>query len=51
LSGYSPFLGNNKQETLSNVSAIKYDLDNDYFDGISAHAKDFISQLLIREPQ
>lgn len=50
LSGLSPFMGNTDLETMSNVTKAIYDFDDDSFDPISAEAKDFISKLLIKEP-
>ncbi|XP_036454240.1 death-associated protein kinase 1 [Colossoma macropomum] len=51
LSGASPFLGENKQETLANVSAVDYEFDDEYFSNTSALAKDFIARLLIKDPK
>nr|XP_061811567.1 death-associated protein kinase 1-like isoform X1 [Nerophis lumbriciformis] len=51
LSGASPFLGDNKQETLANVSAVDYTFDEDFFSGTSILAKDFITRLLIKDPK
>ncbi|KAM9446587.1 death-associated protein kinase 1 [Clarias gariepinus] len=51
LSGASPFLGENKQETLANVSAVDYEFDEEYFSHTSALAKDFIARLLIKDPK
>ncbi|XP_030629259.1 death-associated protein kinase 1 isoform X2 [Chanos chanos] len=51
LSGASPFLGENKQETLANVSAVDYEFDEEFFSNTSALAKDFISRLLIKDPK
>ncbi|XP_051967049.1 death-associated protein kinase 1-like [Xyrauchen texanus] len=51
LSGASPFLGENKQETLANVSAVEYEFDEEFFSNTSALAKDFIAQLLIKDPK
>lgn len=50
LSGCSPFLGDDKQETLGNVSLCKYDFEDDSFNKTSDLAKDFIQNLLIKEP-
>ena len=50
LSGCSPFLGDDKQETLSNISALRYDFDNEHFVTTSELAKEFIRSLLVREP-
>ncbi|XP_034026700.1 death-associated protein kinase 1 isoform X1 [Thalassophryne amazonica] len=51
LSGASPFLGDNKQETLANVSAVDYTFDEDFFRNTSALAKDFIARLLVKDPK
>ncbi|XP_061135012.1 death-associated protein kinase 1 isoform X2 [Syngnathus typhle] len=51
LSGASPFLGDNKQETLANVSAVDYTFDDDFFGGTSVLAKDFIARLLVKDPK
>ncbi|XP_073716799.1 death-associated protein kinase 1 [Misgurnus anguillicaudatus] len=51
LSGASPFLGENKQETLANVSAVDYEFDEEYFSSTSALARDFIARLLIKDPK
>ncbi|XP_056153779.1 death-associated protein kinase 1 [Lampris incognitus] len=51
LSGASPFLGDNKQETLANVSAVNYTFDEEFFSNTSALAKDFIARLLIKDPK
>ncbi|KAA0717371.1 Death-associated protein kinase 1 [Triplophysa tibetana] len=51
LSGASPFLGENKQETLANVSAVDYEFDEEYFSNTSALARDFIARLLIKDPK
>ena len=36
LSGASPFLGDTKQETLANVSAVNYEFEEEYFSNTSA---------------
>uniref|UniRef100_A0A803K1P5 non-specific serine/threonine protein kinase n=1 Tax=Xenopus tropicalis TaxID=8364 RepID=A0A803K1P5_XENTR len=46
LSGASPFLGDTKQETLTNISGVNYDFDEEYFSNTSELAKDFIRRLL-----
>ncbi|KAJ8261340.1 hypothetical protein COCON_G00170630 [Conger conger] len=51
LSGASPFLGDSKQETLANVSAVNYQFDEEFFRNTSSLAKDFISKLLIKDPK
>ncbi|KAH0628215.1 hypothetical protein JD844_009082 [Phrynosoma platyrhinos] len=50
LSGASPFLGETKQETLANVSAVNYDFEEEFFSNTSALAKDFIRRLLVKDP-
>ncbi|XP_062858157.1 death-associated protein kinase 2 [Trichomycterus rosablanca] len=49
LSGASPFLGESKQETLANVSAVNYDFDEEFFGSTSELAKCFIRQLLNKD--
>ena len=49
LSGLSPFLGSDKQETLSNASAVNYSFDDENFRLTSELAKDFIKNLLVYE--
>ncbi|XP_035521513.1 death-associated protein kinase 2 isoform X1 [Morone saxatilis] len=49
LSGASPFLGDTKQETLGNISAMNYDFDEELFSNTSELAKSFISQLLEKD--
>lgn len=51
LSGASPFLGDSKQETLANVSAVNYEFEEEYFSNTSALAKDFIRRLLVKDPK
>ncbi|KAG7477235.1 hypothetical protein MATL_G00092010 [Megalops atlanticus] len=51
LSGASPFLGDNKQETLANVSAVNYEFDEEFFRNTSSLAKDFITRLLVKDPK
>lgn len=49
LSGASPFLGETKQDTLGNISAINYEFDEEFFCHTSELAKKFISQLLEKD--
>lgn len=49
LSGASPFLGETKQETLGNISAMNYDFDEELFSNTSELAKSFIRQLLEKD--
>ncbi|KAJ8362872.1 hypothetical protein SKAU_G00117030 [Synaphobranchus kaupii] len=51
LSGASPFLGDSKQETLANISAVSYEFDEEYFSNTSELAKDFIRRLLVKDPK
>ncbi|XP_014785560.1 myosin light chain kinase, smooth muscle isoform X2 [Octopus bimaculoides] len=50
LSGLSPFLGDNDNQTLSNVTCAQWDFDAEEFESISAEAKDFITKLLVKRP-
>uniref|UniRef100_A0A8C7SI42 Death-associated protein kinase 2a n=1 Tax=Oncorhynchus mykiss TaxID=8022 RepID=A0A8C7SI42_ONCMY len=49
LSGASPFLGETKQDTLANISAMNYEFDEEFFCRTSELAKSFIRQLLERD--
>ncbi|XP_017563845.1 death-associated protein kinase 2 isoform X1 [Pygocentrus nattereri] len=49
LSGASPFLGESKQETMANISAVNYEFDEEYFGSTSELAKSFIRQLLTKD--
>nr|XP_013003096.1 myosin light chain kinase family member 4 isoform X1 [Cavia porcellus] len=49
LSGLSPFLGDNDAETLNNILACRWDLEDEEFQDISDEAREFISKLLIKE--
>ncbi|KAK6310161.1 hypothetical protein J4Q44_G00200420 [Coregonus suidteri] len=49
VSGLSPFMGDNDNETLSNVTSATWDFEDDAFDEISDHAKDFITNLLKKD--
>jgi hypothetical protein len=51
LSGCSPFLGNDKLDTLANVSSLSYSFDSDSFEEVSTLAKDFIEKLLVKDPR
>ena len=50
LSGLSPFVGADDFETMTNVSLGKYSFDFAPFDDISSQAKDFVENLLMKEP-
>ncbi|XP_073777989.1 uncharacterized protein mylk4a isoform X4 [Danio rerio] len=47
LSGLSPFLGDDDNETLNNILACQWNFEEDEFSEVSAEAKDFISKLLV----
>ncbi|XP_069480507.1 death-associated protein kinase 2 isoform X2 [Ambystoma mexicanum] len=49
LSGASPFLGDTKQETLANITAVSYEFDEEFFSHTSDLAKDFIRKLLVKD--
>ncbi|XP_056315650.1 myosin light chain kinase, smooth muscle isoform X1 [Danio aesculapii] len=49
VSGLSPFMGDNDNETLANVTSATWDFEDEAFDEISDQAKDFISRLLKKD--
>ncbi|MEQ2291664.1 hypothetical protein AMECASPLE_015270, partial [Ameca splendens] len=49
LSGLSPFMGDNDNETLANVTSATWDFEDEAFDEISENAKDFITNLLKKD--
>uniref|UniRef100_A0A671QML4 Myosin light chain kinase, smooth muscle n=1 Tax=Sinocyclocheilus anshuiensis TaxID=1608454 RepID=A0A671QML4_9TELE len=49
VSGLSPFMGDNDNETLSNVTSATWDFEDEAFDEISDEAKDFIGNLLKKD--
>nr|XP_009670816.1 PREDICTED: myosin light chain kinase 2, skeletal/cardiac muscle [Struthio camelus australis] len=49
LSGLSPFLGDNDTETLNNVLAAEWYFDEETFESVSEEAKDFVSNLIIKQ--
>ncbi|KAL4636237.1 myosin light chain kinase, smooth muscle-like isoform X2 [Arapaima gigas] len=49
VSGLSPFMGENDNETLSNVTSATWDFEDEAFDEISDEAKNFISSLLKKD--
>ncbi|NWZ29033.1 DAPK2 kinase, partial [Asarcornis scutulata] len=51
LSGLSPFQGETDAETLSNVLDGAYEFEEHHFSQTSEMAKDFIRQLLVKEPR
>ncbi|XP_033030690.1 death-associated protein kinase 2-like isoform X2 [Lacerta agilis] len=50
LSGMSPFQGETDAETLTSVVSGTYEFEDKYFSQTSELAKDFIRQLLVKEP-
>lgn len=48
LSGLSPFLGDDDNETLNNILACQWNFEEDEFTDISDEAKDFITRLLVK---
>lgn len=48
LSGLSPLLGEDNNETLANVTAAEWDFEDESFDVISDEAKEFIAKLLVK---
>lgn len=51
VSGASPFLGEDDNETYANITNVDYDFDDEFFKGISSQAKDFVSALLVKNPR
>ncbi|XP_076975472.1 serine/threonine-protein kinase 17A [Tamandua tetradactyla] len=51
LTGLSPFLGNNKQETFLNISQMNLSFSEEEFDVVSEPAIDFIKSLLVKKPE
>ncbi|KFO20603.1 Serine/threonine-protein kinase 17A [Fukomys damarensis] len=51
LTGVSPFLGDNKQETFLNISQMNLSYSEEEFDDVSESAVDFIKQLLLKKPE
>ncbi|XP_013376737.1 PREDICTED: serine/threonine-protein kinase 17A [Chinchilla lanigera] len=51
LTGVSPFLGDNKQETFLNISQMNLSYSEEEFDGVSESAVDFIKSLLLKKPE
>ncbi|KAM4608725.1 myosin light chain kinase, smooth muscle [Polymixia lowei] len=49
VSGLSPFMGDNDNETLSNVTSATWDFEDEAFDEISDNAKAFITNLLKKD--
>ena len=51
LSGLSPFMGDNDAETLSNVTSVEWDFEDEAFDEVSENAKEFIAKLLVKQTE
>ncbi|MBN3307379.1 ST17A kinase, partial [Amia calva] len=51
LTGTSPFLGDDKQETFLNISQINISYSEEEFEGTDKLAIDFMKSLLIKEPE
>ena len=51
LSGLSPFMGENDNDTYANINRANYDFDDESFTDISDEAKDFISKLLVKDKE
>ncbi|KAM6200886.1 serine/threonine-protein kinase 17A [Rhynchocyon petersi] len=51
LTGISPFLGDNKQETFLNISQMNLSYSEEEFDTVSEAAIDFIKALLVKKPE
>lgn len=51
LTGESPFLGDDKQETFLNISQVSVEYSEETFEGISGLAVDFIKSLLVKNPR
>uniref|UniRef100_A0A8C9US99 Serine/threonine kinase 17a n=1 Tax=Spermophilus dauricus TaxID=99837 RepID=A0A8C9US99_SPEDA len=51
LTGISPFLGDNKQETFLNISQMNLSYSEEEFDVVSETAIDFIKRLLVKKPE
>ena len=47
LTGISPFLDDSVEETCANIVHIKYGFPDEYFETVSAEAKEFISSILV----
>lgn len=51
LSGYSPFAGDNKQQTYCNISQCDLTFPDELFEGVSQVARHFIQATLCTEPR
>lgn len=44
-------MGDNDAETLSNVTSVEWDFEDDAFDEVTETAKEFISNLLVKKKE
>ncbi|XP_049521449.1 myosin light chain kinase, smooth muscle-like isoform X2 [Dermacentor silvarum] len=51
LSGLSPFMGDSDTDTFNNIVRVDFDFDDPVFETISAVAKDFMCQLIVKNPR
>lgn len=51
LTGISPFLWDNKQETVLNISLVNLSYSEEEFDVVSESAVDFIKTLLVKKTE
>lgn len=51
LSGLSPFMGDSDADTFTNVERVDFDFEDPVFETISAVAKDFMCQLIVKNPR
>ncbi|XP_054917303.2 myosin light chain kinase, smooth muscle-like isoform X2 [Dermacentor andersoni] len=51
LSGLSPFMGDSDTDTFNNIVRVDFDFDDPVFETISAVAKDFMCQLILKNPR
>lgn len=51
LTGVSPFLGDDKQETFLNISQMNLSYSEEEFDVVSESAINFIKTLLVKKPE
>lgn len=51
LTGISPFLGDDKQETFLNISQMNLSYSEEEFNVVSESAVDFIKTLVVKKPE
>ena len=51
LSGLSPFMGENDGETLQNVTNVEWDFDDEIFNELSENSKNFMEELIQKDPK